>query len=134
MIMSPKHKPIKVLLSRSYFDCHQRGVMTVAAALRDAGMEVIYTKFYDPEEVAQTAMEEDVDVVGLSFLAWGQMEITPRVIKALNERKMDDVLVIVGGVILDRQIPKLLEMGVAQVFGAGSSTLEIAEYIKSRKS
>jgi len=129
--MSTKRKPIRVLLSRSHLDSHQRGLITVAAALRDAGMEVIYTKFYYPEEVAQTAMEEDVDVVGLSFLAWGQMEYTPRVIKGLREKGLNDVMVLVGGVILDSQIPELLKMGVSRVFGAGSSTREIAEYIRA---
>ncbi len=131
--MSTKNKPIKVLLTRSHLDSHQRGVITVAAALRDAGMEVIYTKFYYPEEVVKTAMEEDVDVVGLSFLAWGQMEYTPKVIKGLRDAKLNDVMILVGGVILDSQIPELLKMGVSRVFGAGSSTLEIAEYIKSKK-
>ncbi|OGO03832.1 MAG: hypothetical protein A2Y60_06265 [Chloroflexi bacterium RBG_13_54_9] len=129
--MSTKRKPIRVLLSRSHLDSHQRGLITVAAALRDAGMEVIYTKFYYPEEVTQTAMEEDVDVVGLSFLAWGQMEYTPRVIKGLREKGLNDVMVLVGGVILDSQIPELLKMGVSRVFGAGSSTREIAEYIRA---
>ncbi len=69
--MSPREKHIKVLLSRSMLDCHQRGIVTVAAALRDAGMEVVYTRFLMPEEVVKTAVEEDVDVIGLSFLAWG---------------------------------------------------------------
>ena len=129
--MSTKQKQIRVLLSRSHLDSHQRGIITVAAALRDAGMEVIYTKFYYPEEVVKTAIEEDVDVVGLSFLAWGQMEYTPRVIKGLRDAKLNDVMVLVGGIILDTQIPELQKMGVSKVFGAGSSTIEIAEYIKA---
>jgi methylmalonyl-CoA mutase C-terminal domain/subunit len=131
--MSPREKTIKVLLSRSMLDCHQRGIVTVAAALRDAGMEVVYTRFLMPEEVVKTAVEEDVDVIGLSFLAWGQMHITSEVMRQLKERKLNDVMVLVGGIIRDEQIPKLLEMGVARVFGVGSSTTEIVEYINSQK-
>jgi len=131
--MSPKEKPIKVLLSRSMLDCHQRGIVTVAAALRDAGMEVIYTRFLMPEEVVKTAVEEDVDVIGLSFLAWGQMHITSEVMRQLKARNMNNLLVLVGGIIRDEQIPKLMEMGVDRVFGVGSSTTEIVEYIKSQK-
>ena len=131
--MSPKKKRIKVLLSRSQLDCHQRGLISVAAALRDAGMEVVYTRFLMPEEVVKTAAEEDVDVVGLSFLAWGQMHITADVMRLLKERRMDNMLVLVGGIIRDEQIPKLLEMGVARVFGPGSSTTDIVEYIESKK-
>ena len=131
--MSPKKKRIKVLLSRSMLDCHQRGLITVAAALRDAGMEVVYTRFLMPEEVVKTAVEEDVDLIGLSFLAWGQMHITAEVMRLLKERRMGNMLVLVGGIIRDEQIPKLLEMGVARVFGPGSSTTEIVDYIKSKK-
>ena len=131
--MNLKKKRIKVLLSRSQLDCHQRGVITVAAALRDAGMEVVYTRFLMPEEVVKTALEEDVDVIGLSFLAWGQMHITTEVMRLLKERKLNDVIVLVGGIIRDEQIPKLLEIGVAKVFGPGSSTTEIVEYIESKK-
>jgi methylmalonyl-CoA mutase C-terminal domain/subunit len=131
--MNAKKKPIKVLLSRSMLDCHQRGLVAVAAALRDAGMEVVYTRFLMPEEVVKTAVEEDVDVVGLSFLAWGQMHITADVMRLLKERNIDNMLVLVGGIIRDEQIPELLEMGVARVFGPGSYTTEIVDYIESKK-
>ena len=131
--MGTSEKPIKVLLSRSQLDCHQRGLITVAAALRDAGMEVVYTTFLMPEEVVKTAVEEDVDVIGLSFLAWGQMHITAEVMRQLKERNLNHILVIVGGIIRDEQIPKLLEMGVGRVFTVGSSTTEIVEYIRSKK-
>ncbi len=131
--MNARKKPIKVLLSRSMLDCHQRGLVAVAAALRDAGMEVVYTRFLMPEEVVKTAAEEDVDVVGLSFLAWGQMHITADVMRLLKERNIDNMLVLVGGIIRDEQIPELLEMGVARVFGAGSATADIVEYIESQK-
>jgi methylmalonyl-CoA mutase C-terminal domain/subunit len=128
--MSPKGEPIKVLLSRSQLDCHQRGLITVAAALRDGGMEVVYTRFLMPEEVVKTAVEEDVDVIGLSFLAWSHLGIVSEVMKGLKERKMNDVLVIVGGIIRDEHIPKLLEMGVGKVFGPGTPTTDVVEYLK----
>ena len=131
--MNARKKPIKVLLSRSMLDCHQRGLIAVAAALRDAGMEVVYTRFLMPEEVVKAAVEEDVDVIGLSFLAWGQMHLTAEVMRQLKERNIDNMLVLVGGIIRDEQIPKLLEMGVARVFGPGSSTTEIVDYIESKK-
>ncbi len=131
--MNAGKKPIKVLLSRSMLDCHQRGLIAVAAALRDAGMEVVYTRFLMPEEVVKTAVEEDVDVIGLSFLAWGQMHLTAEVMRQLKERSIDNILVLVGGVIRDEQVPQLLEMGVARVFGAGSATAGIVEYIKAQK-
>jgi len=128
--MNARKKPIKVLLSRSMLDCHQRGLIAVAAALRDAGMEVVYTRFLMPEEVVKAAVEEDVDVIGLSFLAWGQMHLTAEVMRQLKERNIDNMLVLVGGVIRDEQVPKLLDMGVARVFGAGSATADIVEYIR----
>jgi len=96
-------------------------------------MEVVYTTFLMPEEVVKTAVEEDVDVIGLSFLAWGQMHITAEVMRLLKERNLSDVMVIVGGIIRDEQIPKLLEMGVSRVFPVGSSTTEIVDYIRSKK-
>jgi len=108
-------------------------LVAVAAALRDAGMEVIYTRFYEIEEVVKTAMEEDVDVIGLSFMSWGQMNFTPQLTKQLKEKGMDDVLVIIGGIIRKDQIPELEAMGVDRVFGAGSSTTEIIDYIVSQK-
>jgi methylmalonyl-CoA mutase C-terminal domain/subunit len=131
--MSPKGKPIRVLLSRSQLDCHQRGLITIAAALRDAGMEVVYTRFLLPEEVVKTAVEEDVDVIGLSFLAWSHLGIVSEVMKGLKERKMNDVLVIIGGIMRDEHIPKMLEMGVAKVFGAGTNTTEVVEYLRKQK-
>jgi methylmalonyl-CoA mutase C-terminal domain/subunit len=131
--MSPKGKPIRVLLSRSQLDCHQRGLITIAAALRDAGMEVVYTRFLLPEEVVKTAVEEDVDVIGLSFLAWSHLGIVSEVMKGLKERKMNDVLVIVGGIMRDEHVPKMLEMGVGRVFGAGTPTNEVVEYLRKQK-
>jgi len=131
--MTENGRGIRVLLSRSLLDCHQRGLVAVAAALRDAGMEVVYTRFYEIEEVVKTALEEDVDVVGLSFMSWGQMHFTPQLTKQLKERGMDDVLVIIGGIIRKDQVPELEAMGVDRVFGAGSSTTEIVNYIVEKK-
>jgi len=131
--MSPKGKPIKVLLSRSELDCHQRGLITIAAALRDAGMEVVYTRFLLPEEVVKTAVEEDVDVIGLSFLAWSHLGIVSEIMDGLKARKMNNVLVIVGGIMRDDHIPKMLEMGVARVFGAGTNTADVVEYLRKQK-
>src|SRR4030042_6802386 len=85
--MSPKKKRIKVLLSRSMLDCHQRGLIAVAAALRDAGMEVVYTRFLLPEEVVKTAVDEDVDVIGLSFMAWSHLGIVSEGREGLKARK-----------------------------------------------
>jgi methylmalonyl-CoA mutase C-terminal domain/subunit len=131
--MSPKGKPIKVLLSRSELDCHQRGLITIAAALRDAGMEVVYTRFLMPEEVVKTAVEEDVDVIGLSFMAWSHLGIVSEVMEGLKARKMNDVLVIVGGIMRDDHIPQLREMGVAKIFGAGTNTGDVVTYLKQQK-
>ncbi len=131
--MSPKGKPIKVLLSRSQLDCHQRGLITVAAALRDAGMEVIYTRFLMPEEVVKMAVEEDVDVIGLSFMAWSHLGIVEEVMNGLKAKKMNNVMVIVGGIMRDDHRPRLKELGVAGVFATGTNTQDIVAFIKERK-
>jgi len=131
--MSPKGKPIKVLLSRSQLDCHQRGVITVAAALRDAGMEVVYTWYPMPEEVVKTAVEEDVDVIGLSFMAWSHLGHVKEMMDGLKARNINNVMVIVGGIMRDDHIPQLLDMGVAKSFGPGTNTQDIVDYLKQQK-
>jgi len=131
--MSPKGKPIKVLLSRSQLDCHQRGLITIAAALRDAGMEVVYTRYLLPEEVVKTAVEEDVDVIGLSFMAWSHLGHVSEVMEGLKARKMNNVLVIVGGIMREDHKPQLLEMGVGKIFGAGTNTQDVVAYLKQQK-
>jgi methylmalonyl-CoA mutase C-terminal domain/subunit len=131
--MSPKGKPIKVLLTRSQLDCHQRGLITIAAALRDAGMEVIYTRFLMPEEVVKTAVEEDVDVIGLSFMAWSHLGIMEEVMSGLKARKMDNVLVIVGGIMREDHVPKLKELGVGGIFFPGTNTQDVVAFLKERK-
>jgi methylmalonyl-CoA mutase, C-terminal domain len=131
--MSPKGKPIKVLLSRSQLDCHQRGLITIAAALRDAGMEVVYTRFLLPEEVVKTAVEEDVDVIGLSFMAWSHLGIVEEVTNGLKARKMDNVLMIVGGIMREDHVPKLKELGVAGIFFPGTNTQDVVKFIQEKK-
>lgn len=127
-----KAKCIRVLLTRSVIDCHQRGLRTVAKALMDAGMEVVYSLYTYPEEVAAVAVEEGVDVIGISFLSFGQLTDTPKIMELLKEKGMTDVLVIVGGIIRDGDIPKLLEMGVARVFQQGASMTQIVDYINEQ--
>jgi len=98
----------------------------------DAGMEVVYSLYTYPEEVAAVAVEEGVDVIGISFLSFGQLTDTPKIMELLKEKGMTDVLVIVGGIIRDGDIPKLLEMGVARVFQQGASMTQIVDYINEQ--
>ncbi len=128
-------KPIRVLVAKPGLDGHDRGAKVVARALRDAGFEVIYTGIRrTPAEIAETALQEDVDVVGLSILSGAHLELTPLVIEELRKRGLEpnrDVLVLLGGIIPEEDVPKLREMGVAKVFGPGTPLEEIVEFIKS---
>ncbi len=128
-------KPIRVLVAKPGLDGHDRGAKVVARALRDAGFEVIYTGIRrTPAEIAETALQEDVDVVGLSILSGAHLELTPLVIEELKKRGLEpnkDVLVLLGGIIPEEDVPKLQEMGVAKVFGPGTPLEEIAEYIRN---
>ena len=124
-------RKIRVLIAKPGLDGHDRGAKVVARALRDAGMEVIYTGIRQtPEMIAEAALQEDVDVVGLSILSGAHMEIFPRVVEQLKARGVDDVLLLVGGIIPDEDIPALREMGFAGIFRPGSSTSEIIEFIR----
>jgi methylmalonyl-CoA mutase C-terminal domain/subunit len=126
-------KRIRVLLAKVGLDGHDRGVKTVARYLMDAGMEVIFTGLRStPEQVVNAALEEDADVVGLSFLAGDHMVLAPRVIDGLKKNGLGDVMVLLGGVILKRDIPALGQMGVTQVFLPGTPPGEIARFIESR--
>jgi methylmalonyl-CoA mutase C-terminal domain/subunit len=126
-------RPIRVLLAKVGLDGHDRGVKTVARGLRDAGMEVVFTGLRaTPDEVAEAASQEDVDVVGLSFLAGDHLVLAPKVIDGLKKKGMGGVMVLAGGVILKRDIPALVEMGVTQVFLPGTPPGEIARFIESR--
>ena len=123
---------IRVLLAKPGLDGHDRGVKVIARALRDAGMEVIYTGLRQtPEQIANAALQEDVQIVGLSILSGAHMTIFPRVIELMRERGMDDVILFGGGIIPDDDIPKLKELGVGEIFLPGTSTEEIVKYIRN---
>ncbi len=126
-------RPIRVLLAKVGLDGHDRGIKVVARYLLDAGMEVVFTGLRaTPEQVVKAAVEEDPDVVGLSFLAGDHMVLAPKVVDGLKREGLSDVMVLVGGVILKRDIPALEEMGVTQVFLPGTPPSEIARFIAGR--
>lgn len=128
---SPPARPIRVLIAKPGLDGHDRGAKVMARALRDAGFEVIYTGlFQTPEMIAAAALQEDVDVVGLSILSGAHMVLFPRIIEALRARGIDDVLIVAGGTIPDDDIQPLLDLGVAAVFGPGTSLGEAARFIR----
>lgn len=122
---------IRVLVAKPGLDGHDRGAKVVARALRDAGMEVIYSGLRKtPEAIAETAIQEDVDVVGLSALSGAHMTLFPKVVEELRKRDAGDIVVIGGGTIPEEDIPELKEMGVAAVFGPGTSTKRIVETVR----
>jgi methylmalonyl-CoA mutase C-terminal domain/subunit len=124
-------RPIRVLVAKPGLDGHDRGAKVVAAALRDAGMEVIYTGLHQtPEMIASAAVQEDVDVVGLSILSGAHMTLFPRVLDLLRDAGRDDVLVTGGGIIPKEDMDELRRLGVGQLFGPGTPTTELADYIK----
>lgn len=123
---------IRVLVAKPGLDGHDRGAKIVARALRDAGMEVIYTGLRQtPEQIATAALQEDVDAVGISILSGAHNTIVPRICELLRAEGMQDVLLIVGGIIPDEDIPALKERGVSAVFQPGASTEEIVNFIRS---
>jgi methylmalonyl-CoA mutase C-terminal domain/subunit len=123
---------IRVLVAKAGLDGHDRGVKVIARALRDAGMEVVYTGLRQtPEMIVNAALQEDVQVIGLSILSGAHRAIVPRVMELLREKRMDDVLVVIGGTIPDADAAELKKMGVAAVFQPGSSLDAIAEVIRS---
>jgi methylmalonyl-CoA mutase C-terminal domain/subunit len=124
-------RPIRVLVAKPGLDGHDRGAKVVAAALRDAGMEVIYTGLHQtPEMIATAAVQEDVDVVGLSILSGAHMTLFPRVKQLLDAAGRGDVLLIGGGIIPQDDIERLERQGIAKLFGPGAPTSEIVEFIK----
>ncbi len=126
-----KHK-IRVLVAKPGLDGHDRGAKVVARALRDAGMEVIYTGLRQtPEMIAEAALQEDVDVIGLSILSGAHMALVPRVLELLKQNGQDHVRVFVGGIIPDEDIPRLNELGVVGVYGPGTLTETIIQDIRS---
>jgi methylmalonyl-CoA mutase C-terminal domain/subunit len=125
-------KRIRVLVAKPGLDGHDRGAKVIARALRDAGMEVIYTGLRQtPEMIVNAALQEDVRVIGLSILSGAHNAIVPRVLELLAERGLDDVLVIVGGIIPDQDATELKRQGVAAVFQPGASLAEIVEFIRT---
>lgn len=126
-------RPIRVLVAKPGLDGHDRGAKVVAAALRDAGMEVIYTGLHQtPEMIATAAIQEDVDVVGLSILSGAHMTLFPRVRQLLDAAGRNDVLLIGGGIIPQDDIERLERQGIARLFGPGAPTSEIVDFIRRR--
>ena len=121
-------KKIRVLVAKPGLDGHDRGAKVVARALRDAGMEVIYTGLRQtPEMIADAALQEDVDAVGLSILSGAHLALVPRLMELLKKQSQDNVVVVVGGIIPEEDIPQLTGMGVKEVYGPGTSTQKIVE-------
>jgi methylmalonyl-CoA mutase, C-terminal domain len=129
--MTTEQRTIRVLIAKPGLDGHDRGAKVVARALRDAGMEVVYTGIRQtPEMIAEAALQEDVEVVGLSILSGAHLELFPRVIAELRKRGVDDVLMFCGGIIPEADIPAVKEMGFQGVFGPGTDTNEIISFVR----
>lgn len=126
-----RERPVRVLIAKIGLDGHDRGAKVIATSLRDAGMEVIYTGLRQtPEMVVNAALQEDVDAIGISILSGAHMTVFPRVIALMKEKGMDDVLVTGGGIIPEDDMKKLNEMGIGKLFPPGTTTADIADYIK----
>ncbi|MFL7810877.1 MAG: cobalamin B12-binding domain-containing protein [Anaerolineae bacterium] len=124
--------PIRVLIAKPGLDGHDRGAKVVARALRDAGMEVIYTGLRQtPEMIAEAALQEDVDVVGLSILSGAHMTLFPKILALLREQDMEDVVVVAGGIIPEDDVPALHQMGIEGVFGPGTRLDEIVGFVRA---
>ena len=123
---------IRVLVAKPGLDGHDRGAKVIARALRDAGMEVIYTGLRQtPEQIVNAALQEDVNAVGLSILSGAHMHLFPRIMNLLQEKNMNDVLVFAGGIIPDRDVSKLKEIGISEIFPPGSSLQGIVDFVKT---
>ena len=130
--MAQDNRPLRVLVAKPGLDGHDRGAKVIARALRDAGMEVIYTGIRQtPQMIVQAAAQEDVQVLGLSILSGAHMELMPEIMRLLKEEDMEDVLVILGGIIPEEDRKPLAEMGIDAVFGPGASTQQIVGYIRN---
>jgi methylmalonyl-CoA mutase, C-terminal domain len=131
MAAPPSTRKIRVVVAKPGLDGHDRGAKIIARALRDAGMEVIYTGLHQtPEQIVETVLQEDADAVGLSILSGAHMTLVPRVVELLREQDAGDVVVTVGGTIPSQDIPELKKLGVAEVFTPGAPTAEIIEFIQ----
>src|ERR671931_1615869 len=125
-------RPLKVLIAKPGLDGHDRGAKVLARGLRDEGFEVVYTGLRQtPEMVVTAALQEDVDVVGLSILSGAHMTLLPKITRLMREKGLDEVLVTAGGIIPDDDIPALKEAGVDEVFGPGTTIAEVAEYLRT---
>ena len=126
-------KKIRVLIAKPGLDGHDRGAKVVARALRDAGMEVIYTGLRQtPEQIVETAIQEDVDVIGLSILSGAHTHLFPKVMELLKENNIEDIIVMGGGVIPEEDIPELKKVGIAEIFTPGTNTRDIIKFIKEK--
>ena len=126
------NRPLKVLIAKPGLDGHDRGAKVLARGLRDEGFEVVYTGLRQtPEMIATAALQEDVDVVGLSILSGAHLTLLPRICALMRERGLDDVLVTAGGIIPDEDVPPLREAGVAAVFGPGTTIAQVADYLRA---
>jgi methylmalonyl-CoA mutase C-terminal domain/subunit len=124
-------RTIRVVIAKPGLDGHDRGAKVIARALRDAGMEVIYTGLRQtPEQIVATAMQEDADVVGLSILSGAHMHICPRIVELLRAQGLDDVLVVVGGIIPDADVPRLNGIGIQGIFQPGTPMQDIVDFIR----
>jgi methylmalonyl-CoA mutase, C-terminal domain len=131
MSASSTTQKIRVVVAKPGLDGHDRGAKIIARALRDAGMEVIYTGLHQtPEQIVETVIQEDADAIGLSILSGAHMTLVPRIVELLREQGVDDVLLTVGGTIPADDIPELKELGVAEVFTPGASTQDIIHFIQ----
>ena len=128
-----KGKKIRVLIAKPGLDGHDRGAKVVARALRDAGMEVIYTGLRQtPEQIVETAIQEDVDVIGLSILSGAHTHLFPKVVELLKENNIEDIVVMGGGVIPEEDIPTLKRLGIAEIFTPGTDTGDIIKFIREK--
>jgi methylmalonyl-CoA mutase C-terminal domain/subunit len=132
MSEQPSGRKIRVVVAKPGLDGHDRGAKIIARALRDAGMEVIYTGLHQtPEQIAATAIQEDADAIGLSILSGAHMTLVPKVVRLLREQEVEDVVVTVGGTIPSEDVPELKKLGVAEVFTPGASTDEIVDFVRT---
>jgi methylmalonyl-CoA mutase C-terminal domain/subunit len=126
-------RKIRVVIAKPGLDGHDRGAKIIARALRDAGMEVIYTGLHQtPEQIVETALQEDADAVGISILSGAHMTLVPRILEGLRENRLEDVLVVVGGTIPKPDVAALKEMGVAEVFTPGAPVSEIVDFLREK--
>jgi len=123
-------RKIRVLIAKPGLDSHDRGAKIIARALRDAGMEVIYTGLKQtPEQIVETALQEDVDVIGLSILSGAHRTLFPRIIELLKQKGLTDVLIVAGGIIPEEDVPKMKNLGIKEIFGPGTPTNKIVQFV-----